>query len=85
MGPSETRGESAQAWFREAATVFFDILSTTFPDEDHSASEQRFLTIGSSARNRVLVVAHTEQGDAIWIISARKATRQERRFYEEGE
>jgi uncharacterized DUF497 family protein len=49
--------------FREAATVFDDPLSTTFPDQDHSESELRFLTIGQSARQRILVVAHTEEGD----------------------
>lgn len=69
--------------FPEAATVFRDPLSTTFPDEDHSEVEQRFLTIGTSVRNRVLVVAHTEEGDKIRIISARPATRGEQRFYEE--
>jgi uncharacterized DUF497 family protein len=69
--------------FREAATVFDDPLSTTFPDDDHSAREQRFLTIGQSVRRRVLVVAHTEEGGTIRIISAREATRREQRFYEE--
>ena len=69
--------------FREAATVFHDPLSTTFPDYDHSASEQRFLTIGVSVRGRVMVVAHAEQGDTIRIISARQATKRERKFYEE--
>lgn len=69
--------------FREAATVFGDALSTTFPDRDHSAGERRFITIGASARGRVLVVAHTEVGDTIRIISARTATPRERKFYEE--
>lgn len=69
--------------FREAATVFYDPLSTTFPDEDHSEFEHRFLTVGQSLRRRVLVVAHTEEGDTIRIISARLATGRERRFYEE--
>jgi uncharacterized protein len=71
--------------FREAATIFDDPLSTTFSDVDHSESEQRFLTIGESARRRVLVVAHTEEGDTIRIISAREATRREQRFYEENQ
>src|SRR5258708_35731127 len=57
--------------FREAATVFDDPLSTTFPDEDHSIGERRFLTIGESAHSNLLVVAHTEIGDTIRIISAR--------------
>ncbi len=69
--------------FREAATVFDDPLSTTFPDEDHSAVEHRFLTIGASMRRRVLVIAHTEERETIRIISARLATRREQRFYEE--
>jgi uncharacterized DUF497 family protein len=71
--------------FREAATVFADPLSTTFPDVDHSIGERRFLIIGMSALNRILVVSHTETGDTIRIISARTATRRERRFYEEEE
>ena len=71
--------------FREAATVFDDPLSTTFPDVDHSVGERRFLIIGMSAVGRILVVSHTETGDIIRIISARAATRRERRFYEEDE
>lgn len=71
--------------FREAATALDDPLATTFPDHDHSISEQRFLTIGVSVRGRLLVVAHTEQNDTIRIISARRTTRRERMFYEEGE
>jgi uncharacterized protein len=69
--------------FREAATVFDDTLSTTFPDPDHSVGEARFLTIGMSKLLRILVVAHTEVGDTMRIISARPATQRERRFYEE--
>lgn len=71
--------------FREAATVFDDWLSTTFPDVDHSIGERRFLIIGMSGLGRILVVAHTETGDTIRIISARTATRHEQRFYEENE
>jgi hypothetical protein len=70
--------------FSEAATVLNDTLSTTFPDVEHSDLEARFLTIGMSDRRRVLVVAHTEEKDLVRIISARRATRPERRFYEEG-
>ena len=69
--------------FREAATVFGDPLSTTFPDDAHSVGERRFITIGASALGHVLVVAHTEVGDTIRIISARSATPHERKFYEE--
>jgi len=71
--------------FREAATVFDDPLSMTFPDVDHSVGERRFLIIGLSALGRILVASHTETGDTIRIISARSATRRERRFYEEDE
>jgi uncharacterized protein len=69
--------------FREATTLFGDPLAITFPDVEHSASEQRFLTIGESVAGRVLVIAHTERQEAIRIISARPATLRERRFYEE--
>ena len=69
--------------FKEAATVFYDPLSITFPDDGHSETEQRFLTVGRSVRGIVLVVAHTEEDDTIRIISARPATRLELRFYEE--
>ena len=70
--------------FHEAATVLDDTLSTTFPDEEHSRFELRFVTVGMSSRGRILVVVHTEHGNMIRIISARGATRHERRFYEEG-
>ncbi len=69
--------------FREATTVYGDPIATTFPDAEHSADEQRFLTIGASAMGRLLVVAHTEGNETIRIISARPATPSERRFYEE--
>jgi uncharacterized DUF497 family protein len=69
--------------FREAATVFDDPLSTTYPDIDHSSLERRFVMIGASAPKRVLVVAYTERDEAVRIISARLATRRERTFYEE--
>ena len=65
--------------FAEAATAFADALSVTIPDPDHSLGEQRFVTLGMSHRQRLLVVAHTESGDRIRIISARRATRQEQR------
>ena len=69
--------------FHEAATVFGDPLSTTFPDPDHSEGERRFVTIGASKSGALLVVAHTEDDDTLRIISARYVTRHERRFYEE--
>jgi uncharacterized DUF497 family protein len=70
--------------FHEAARVLGDPLSTTFPDIGHSAFEPRFLTIGLSNLQGLLVVAHAEEGEVVRIISARRATRHERRFYEEG-
>jgi hypothetical protein len=65
--------------------VFGDPLSWTFPDPDHSETEQRFVVTGTSNLGRLLVIAHTERLGTIRIISARKATRRERRFYEEKE
>lgn len=70
--------------FREAASVFGDSLSITFPDPDHSVGESRYVTIGLSSSGRVLIVAHTDRGDRIRIINARQAMRREQRFYEEG-
>ena len=70
--------------FQEAATVFDDSLSVTFPDPDHSIGEDRYVIIGMSGSGQFLVVSHTDRGNRTRIISARRATRQERRFYEEG-
>jgi uncharacterized DUF497 family protein len=70
--------------FEEAATVFQDKLSITVPDPDHSAEEDRFITVGLSNHNRLLMIAHTERGDSIRIISARELTPGERRQYEDG-
>jgi uncharacterized DUF497 family protein len=69
--------------FGEATTVFGDDLSLTFADPDHSDDEQRFITMGQSDFGRVLVIAHTDRVDKIRIISAREATRAERKTYEE--
>jgi uncharacterized DUF497 family protein len=70
--------------FAEASTVFADTLSITIPDPDHSADEERWVTIGLSNRQRLLVVVHIEEEESIRIISARTAERLERRKYEEG-
>ncbi len=70
--------------FEEAATVFRDTLSVTGEDPDHSVDEERFVIFGVSTSGRLLVVAHTERGDTIRIISARPATPGERKIYEEG-
>ena len=71
--------------FEEAVTAFGDPLSITVPDPDHSADENRFLLLGLSDQNRLLVVAHVERGDDTRIINARLATRRERTKYEEGD
>lgn len=68
--------------FDEAATVFADPFSLTIGDPLHSEDEERFIIIGGSHKNRLLTVVHTERGDNIRIISARKATRKERSYYE---
>lgn len=70
--------------FEEASTVFEDDLSLTGRDPDHSIGEHRFVTFGVSSENRVLAVSHTERGGKIRIVSARPATRMERKMYEEG-
>ena len=64
--------------------MFGDTLSLTVPDPDHSVGEQRYVTMGMSHLQRILVVAHTEHGDLLRIISARRATRREQRAYEQG-
>ena len=68
--------------FQEATTVFGDPLSGTIPDPDHSVGEERLITVGQSNAGQLLVVCHTEQGDTIRIISARRATSHERKDYE---
>jgi uncharacterized DUF497 family protein len=70
--------------FEEAASVFLDPAALTFLDPDHSENEERAITIGRSARQRVLFVSHTEREDRLRVISARRATRQEQEQYEEG-
>lgn len=71
--------------FQEAASVLSDFLSVTYHDPDHSTTEHRFITVGTSQSGRLLMVSHTDRGDNIRIISARKTTRAERIQYEEGE
>lgn len=63
-------------------TVFYDPLSATFDDPDHSVDEQRLITVGDSSRGHLLVVSHTERGKAVRIISDRLATTQERKRHE---
>ena len=73
-----------EASFEEAATALEDELSLTGDDPDHSADEKRQITFGVSRPGRLLVVSHTERGDGIRIVSARLATKPERKLYEEG-
>ena len=70
--------------FEEAVTIFSDALATTIADPDHSIGEFRMITIGQSRLQRLLVVCHTERESEVRLISARLATRQERRSYESG-
>ena len=69
--------------FEEAATVFGDPLGRIVDDPRHSEDEERLVLLGESDRHRLLVVMFTERGEALHLISARKATRRERREYEE--
>ena len=68
--------------FQEASTIFGDPLSLTIPDPEHSLSEKRYITVGRAFSGKLLVVVHMERGDNIRIISARRASRRERKFYE---
>jgi len=70
--------------FEEAATVLGDPLSLTIEDPLHFDREDRHVTIGLSFRGRLLVVAHTQQGEVLRLISAREATAREKVAYEEG-
>jgi uncharacterized DUF497 family protein len=83
-GKSEANLNKHGISFHEASTVFGDPLALTFNDPDHSVGEQRFLTFGLSRMGQLLVVVHTERRKKTRIISARRATRQERKIYEDG-
>jgi len=69
--------------FEEAVSALKDDLAATARDLEHSVAEFRFITFGVSAHGRLLTVSHTERGNSIRIISARLATRTERKIYEE--
>jgi len=71
--------------FAEAMTVFGDPLEVTIPDPDHSIEEFRFVSVGRSEADRVLVVAYTEREGRVRLISARAAAPTERRKYESGQ
>jgi uncharacterized protein len=68
--------------FDEALTVFYDPLSATFDDPDHSSDERRLITIGYSSKNNLLVVAYVERKERIRFISARIATKNEMKKHE---
>ena len=70
--------------FTEAMTIFADPLSVTGFDPRHADDEDRYLTMGSSVAGRLLVVSHTDRSDTVRIISARLATRRERKDFEDG-
>jgi uncharacterized DUF497 family protein len=69
--------------FEEGLTVFSDPLARIFDDEDHFVEEAREIIIGHSTQQRLLLVCFTARGAAIRLLSARRATRRERRDYEE--
>jgi hypothetical protein len=71
--------------FEEAALVFGDPLAATIADPDHSTEERRFITMGVTPAQRLLVVVHTDRSDQIRLISARPASRAEKKKYEEGQ
>jgi len=70
--------------FEEEATALSDPMAATGADPDHSLSEERYVTFGVSEKGRLVVVSHTEKDQTIRIISARKASKGERKLYEEG-
>lgn len=70
--------------FEEATTVFLDPFAMTGLDPDHSETEDRFVTMGESSTGRLLLICHTDRGEKVRIISARLATRSERKDYEDG-
>ena len=90
LGFQRDRGKAAAnalkhgVTFREAATAFGDPFGHVIPDPRHSLEEERLVLLGRSLRGRLLTVIFTERGDALRIISARTATRRERRDHEEG-
>ena len=80
---AEANEQKHSVSFTEAQTVFGDPLALTGYDPDHS-EEERYITMGTSIDQRLLVISHTDRGDRVRIISARLASRRERRDYEDG-
>jgi uncharacterized protein len=83
-GKADTNLGKHGVTFDEASTVFGDVHSVSGRDLAHSVRENRYVTFGLSSRGHVLVVSHTDRRGVIRIISARTATRKEKRIYEEG-
>ncbi len=84
LNKAESNLKKHNVSFSEAESVFYDEFAIQFFDEDNSIPEDRFIMLGVSNESRVLVVCHCErdEGNSIRIISARKATKNERKFYE---
>lgn len=82
---AEVNAQKHRVDFHEAATVFADPLAVLAADPDHSLNEGRYMVLGLSNRRRLLVVAFAERPPRTRIISARRATRHERRQYEEAD
>ena len=80
---AESNWKKHEVDFHEAATIFGDPLAITFVDPDHSADEDRYITIGRSNNGRLLIVSHTDRQEKVRIISARRTTTAERKLYEE--
>ena len=78
-----TNREKHGVSFVEASSAFFDPLSSTIVDTGHSGEEERFRLIGLTSSGRLVVVTHTDRGEALRLISARLATRRERKTYEQ--
>jgi hypothetical protein len=68
--------------FDEAVSIFFDPLAATFDDPDHSLGERRLITIGYSSQDRLVAVCHTERKGSVRLISARRATKREKKRHE---
>ena len=82
-GKTAANEDKHEVGFEEAKTVFANPLAVIFDDGEHSDDETREIVIGHSQKNRVLLVSFTERSNRIRIISARQATRSERKDYEE--
>jgi hypothetical protein len=84
INSTNTQIDGEQVQISQALTVFGDPLQMTVFDPDHSDDEDRYITMGESSNGRLLVVSHTDRENRIRIISARRATRRDRKAYEDG-